>query len=264
VAVIETHGLCRNFGPLKAVDRLDLAIEGGEIYGFLGPNGAGKTTTIRMLNGLLKPTNGRIVLDGRTYEDDARPLRRITGLVPDTPPLYDYLTGRQYIQFVASLYGVAPADERRRAEGLLERFGLAGNAGKLCKGLSHGMKKKIQIVSVLVTRPRILFLDEPTTGLDPRSARTLKEILRESCREGATVMLSTHILDTAEKICDRIGIIDQGRLKAEGTMAGLRSREGAGTLEDIFLRLTVEKEETEEKGQPGKTGEAGLGEVPSV
>jgi len=200
----------------------------------------------------LKPTSGRIVLDGRTYENDARHLRHITGLVPDTPPLYDYLTGRQYIQFVASLYGVASEEEAERAGGLLERFSLAGNAGELCKGYSHGMKKKIQIVSVLVTRPRILFLDEPTTGLDPRSARALKEILRESCRAGATVMLSTHILDTAEKICDRIGIIDQGRLKAEGTMAELRSQEGAGTLEDIFLRLTSE------------TGEAGRVESPGV
>jgi len=248
MAMIEAQGLCRNFGSLKAVDGLDLAIDEGEIYGFLGPNGAGKTTTIRMLNGLLKPTSGRIVLDGRTYEDDVRHLRRITGLVPDSPPLYDYLTGRQYIQFVASLYGVTPADERKRAEGLLERFGLAGKAEDLCKGLSHGMKKKIQIVSVLVTRPRILFLDEPTTGLDPRSARALKEILRESCREGVTVMLSTHILDTAEKICDRIGIIHRGRLQAEGTMEELRSREGAGSLEDIFLNLTGERGETAEAG----------------
>ncbi|MFQ5748371.1 MAG: ABC transporter ATP-binding protein [Planctomycetota bacterium] len=250
--MIETHRLCRNFGSLKAVDRLDLVIEVGETYGFLGPNGAGKTTTIRMLNGLLKPSSGRILLAGRSYEDGARLLRRITGLVPDSPPLYDYLTGRQYIQFVASLYGVDPSEREMRAEGLLERFGLAGNAGELCKGLSHGMKKKIQIVSVLVARPRILFLDEPTTGLDPRSARTLKEILVESCREGATVMLSTHILDTAEKICDRIGIIDQGRLKAEGTMEEHRSQEGAGSLEDIFLRLT------------GKTGETGHVESPAV
>lgn len=241
--MIKVEGLNRKFGNLRAVHDLHLDIEEGELYGFLGPNGAGKTTAIRMLNGLLEPTAGSIRIDKRTYQSDRRYLQSITGFVPDTPPLYDYLTGRQYIGFLSSLYGISARDRDALAEPLLEVFEMSKRIDELCKGYSHGMKKKIHIIAVLVTRPRVLFLDEPTTGLDPRSARALTDSLREACDQGTTIMLSTHILDTAERVCDRVGIIRSGKLQAEGTMNELRSQRGDGSLEEIFLRLTDQAED---------------------
>jgi len=201
--MIRTEGLRRDFHGTVAVRDLDLSIERGEIYGFLGPNGAGKTTTIRMLAGLLRPTRGTLRIDGRTYEQDGRAIRALTGLVPDTPPLYEYLTGRQYIGFVASLYGVPASERDARAEQWLAAFELDDRADDLVKGYSHGMRKKTHLAAVLVTGPRVLFLDEPTTGLDPRSARRLKDAIRAVREEGATVLLSTHLLETAQELCDR-------------------------------------------------------------
>lgn len=239
--MIHVHSLTRRFDRMVAVDSLNLDVAQGELYGFLGPNGAGKTTAIRMLNGLLRPSSGTITIDAKSWQQDATHIRRITGLIPDTPPLYEYLTGRQYVSFVASLYGVDPAQSAADAEPLYQGFDLADKADELCKAYSHGMKKKAHIIAVLVTRPRVLFLDEPTTGLDPRSARFLKDLLREYCDEGGTAFLTTHILDVAERICDRIGIIDGGSLLAEGTMAELRAPGAAESLEDIFLRLTEDE-----------------------
>ena len=243
--MIETKGLWRTFGDKHAVRDLDLSIREGEIYGFLGPNGAGKTTTLRMLGGLFEPSRGELRIDGKTYRDAPRELRRMTGLVPDTPPLFDYLTGRQYVSFVASLSDIPRAQRDEDSERLLERLELTDRADRLCKGYSHGMKKKIHLAAVLVTRPRVLFLDEPNTGLDPRSARVLKDLVRECRAEGATILLSTHILGTAEELSDRIGILDHGELRVEGTMAELRSLRSASSLEDIFLELTAAEERAE-------------------
>jgi len=236
---IETRGLCREFGGRPAVRDLELRIRRGELYGFLGPNGAGKTTTIRMLGGLLRPTRGEIRIDGHDARDGAAHVRRITGLVPDTPPLQDYLTGRQYVAFVASLWRVPATQRDEEAERLFRLFDLADRADDLCKGYSHGMRKKLHVAAVLATRPKVLLLDEPTAGLDPRSARILKDLLRETSARGVTVFLSTHLLETAQEICDRIGILSQGERVAEGTMEELRSREDE-SLERIFLRLTEE------------------------
>jgi ABC-2 type transport system ATP-binding protein len=216
---------------------LDLAVGAGELYGFLGPNGAGKTTTIRMLAGLLRPSEGGLRIGGLDYRSDARAIKQITGLVPDTPPLHDYLTGRQYIGLVASLWHVNRRDRDARAASLLDTLELTEVADELCKGYSHGTRKKIHIAAVLVTAPRVLLLDEPTTGLDPVSARRLKDLLKAEAAAGTTVLLSTHVLETAEQICHRIGVLDQGSLKAEGTMPELRARFGEGSLEDLFLRL---------------------------
>jgi len=235
--LIETSRLCRSFGPIRAVEDLDLRVDAGEIFGFLGPNGAGKTTTIRMLCGLLEPTSGTLAIDGHDYRSAGSRIRQITALAPDTPPLYDYLSGWQYVAFVAGLYGIAADDRDRDGRRNLERLGLIDRADELCKGYSHGMRKKLHLAAVLTTRPRLLILDEPTTGLDPASVRTLKDMLSDARAEGVTVFLSTHVLSTAEEICDRVGILYEGRLRAEGSLSALR-KDGLDTLEDVFLDLT--------------------------
>ncbi len=244
--MIVTNGLIRRFGKTEAVRDLDLELGAGEIYGFLGPNGAGKTTTLRMLAGLLRPSSGRITIDGRSWDHDERELRRLVGFVPDTPPLHDYLTGRQHLAFVAGLFGVSR--ERRDSEGerLLDSLELTKRADELCKGYSHGMRKKIHLAAVLLTRPKVLLLDEPTTGLDPRSVRALKDLLLECREQGATVLLSTHVLEVAEELSDRIGVIAEGRLRAEGDLEQLRGLGGevGDSLERVFLRLIEEGDPT--------------------
>ncbi len=234
---IAATGLGRHFGGRWAVRDLDLQVQPGELYGFLGPNGAGKTTTIRMLAGLLRPSAGSVRILGMEHGQDGTALKRALGVVPDTPPLHDYLTGRQYAELVASLWGVPRAQRDARLEPLLETLELQPVAHELCKSYSHGTRKKIHLAAVLTTAPRVLLLDEPTTGLDPLSARRLKDLLVQQAATGTTVLLSTHVLETAEQICHRIGVVGDGRLRAEGTMAELRRSLGDGTLEDLFLRL---------------------------
>jgi len=238
--LIETRGLCRDFGKVLAVRNLDLSVKQGEIYGFLGPNGAGKTTTIRMLSGLLRPSKGTIRIAGHDAAAQTDRIRRLTGLVPDTVPIYEYLTGRQFLNFLTSLNEI-PADQRdREAERLFGLLDLAARADDLCKGYSHGMRKKLYLAAVIATRPKLLLLDEPTSGLDPRSARRLKDLLITMRGSGTTIFLSTHLLATAEEMCDRVGILSAGKLLAEGTMDELRSLGGEQSLEEIFLRLTEE------------------------
>ena len=256
--MIETRGLTRRYGRTTAVDGLDLTVRTGEIHGFLGPNGAGKTTTLKMLAGLLRPTAGTVTIAGLDWKQHTKELRRLVGFVPDTAPLYDYLTGRQHIALVAGLFGVARADRDARAAELLDALELADRADDLCKGYSHGMRRKIHLAAVLVTQPQVLILDEPTTGLDPRSVRALKDLLLRTRAQGTTVLLSTHVLEVAEELSDRIGVIAAGRQRAEGTMAELRTMRGSAgeTLERIFLRLIDEREEPPAPG----VGEGGSGE----
>ncbi len=235
---IEAKGLGRQFGQKWAVRGLDLAIAPGEINGFLGPNGAGKTTTIRLLAGMLQPSEGTVRIDGRDYGPDPRAIKRILGLVPDTPPLYDHLTGRQYVALVASLWGVSRRARDARCEQLFHQLHMTDVADELCRSYSHGTKKKAHIAAVLVTEPKVLLLDEPTTGLDPRSARALKDLLVMESTRGAAILFSTHVLDAAEQICSRVGILDRGALRAEGTVAQLRAQSGDRSLEDVFLQLT--------------------------
>ncbi|MEQ1633474.1 MAG: ABC transporter ATP-binding protein [Planctomycetota bacterium] len=237
-AAIEASWLGRQFADKWAVRGLDLAIAPGEIYGFLGPNGAGKTTSIRMLAGMLRPSEGTVRIDGREYGNDPAALKQILGLVPDTPPLYEYLTGRQYIALVASLWRIDKRTRDERCERLLHQLYLHDSADELCRGYSHGTRKKVHIAAILTTAPRVLLLDEPTTGLDPRSARALMDLMLEEARRGTTILFSTHVLSAAEQICHRVGILDRGHLRAEGTVAELRAQRGEGSLEDIFLRLT--------------------------
>jgi ABC-2 type transport system ATP-binding protein len=231
--------LTRRYGDFVAVDALDLQVRRGEIFGFLGPNGAGKTTTIRMLTGLLRPTEGRVVVDGIDLAADPLVARARMAYLPDTPYLYEKLTAREFIHFVAGLYRVPPERAERRAEELLSLLGLEERGDDLIEGFSHGMRQKTVMAAALVHDPSVMFLDEPTVGLDPKSARLMRDIFRQLGERGTTIFLSTHILEIAERMCDRIAIINEGRLIAMGTFEELHSRaQGSETLEDIFLELT--------------------------
>ena len=237
--MIRTRGLTRMYGDFAAVDHLDLEVKPGEIFGFLGPNGAGKTTTIRMLVGLLRPTSGSVEVDGIDLVANPLAARSRIAYLPDTPYLYDKLTAREFLHFVAGLYRIPAERAARRIDELLEIFSLSERADDLVEGFSHGMRQKTVMASALVHDPRIMFLDEPTVGLDPKSARLMRDIFRQLGERGTTVFLSTHILEIAERMCDRVGIIHEGKLIALGTVSELRERASqSGTLEDIFLELT--------------------------
>lgn len=225
-----------------AVDGLDLTIETGEIYALLGPNGAGKTTTLRMVCGLLDPDEGSILIDGVDALADPAAAKRITAWLPDEPLLYDRLTPLEYLEFVAGLWSVPTDTARPRAEALLKELGLWPHRGEFCEGFSRGMKQKTALAGALLHEPRLLIMDEPLSGLDAAASRQVKDLLRARTRAGNTVILTTHILEVAERMADRIGIIAGGRMLDEGTFEELRTRTGRAhdTLEDIFLRLTEE------------------------
>ena len=238
------RGLSKTFGGKVAVDNLSLNVRAGELYALLGPNGAGKTTTLRMVAGLLKPNSGDIAVFGHDVATDPAGAKRVIAWAPDEPMLYDRLTPMEYLEFVAGLWGVEPAVARPKAEELLRWLGLWDNRGEACEGFSRGMKQKTALAGALIHDPQLLILDEPLTGLDAAMARQVKDLLQARVKAGATVILTTHILEVAERMADRIGIIQNGKLLAEGTLAELRTTAGEqqGTLEDIFLDLTGEAE----------------------
>lgn len=238
--MIRCRGLTKVFGSLCAVDHLDLEVYRGELFGFLGPNGAGKTTTIKLMTGLLRPTSGTAVIGGFDIETDALRAKAIMGYIPDNPFLYEKLTGKEFLNFMADLYSVPWEGRGRRIDDLLRLFELSDKGNELIQGYSRGMRQKIALAGALIHQPKVIFLDEPTVGLDPRSARLMKDILRRLCEEGITVFVSTHILEIAERMCDRFAIINRGRLIASGTMEELRRHAASDTtsLEDIFLELT--------------------------
>jgi len=229
-----------------AVDHLNLTVRAGELYALLGPNGAGKTTTLRMVAGLLKPTSGSIRVFGIDALANPPAAKQLIAWAPDEPMLYDRLTPMEYLEFVAGLWGVDPKEGRERAEQLLKFLGLWDQRGQRCEAFSRGMKQKAALAGALIHEPRMLILDEPLTGLDAAVSRQVKDLLQERVRGGDTVILTTHILEVAERMADRIGIIQSGKLLAEGTLAELRERAGErdGTLEDVFLELTGEGEAT--------------------
>lgn len=238
--MIEIKGLVKRFGDLTAVSRLDLSVKPGEIFGFLGPNGAGKTTTVKMLTGLLKPSEGSITVAGFDVAQESLQAKRSVGLVPDEPFVYPKLTGAEYLRFIGELYGVPLERQKARIPELLEMFELSRWGGELVEQYSHGMRQKLVIAGILLHDPKVLVLDEPMVGLDPKSARMAKEILITLAKRGTTIFMCTHILEIAEKLCSRIGIMIEGKLIALGTLEELRAKaasEGSG-LEDIFLSLT--------------------------
>ncbi len=236
--MIETHRLTKWYGQVLAVDGLDLVIHAGEIFGFLGPNGAGKTTTIKMLVGLLRPTQGEALIGGYDVQEQPLQAKALVGYLPDQPFLYEKLTGWEFLRFIGRLYNLESEVVERRGRDLLHLFGLEERADDLIQGYSHGMRQKVALAAALLHEPKAFFLDEPTVGLDPKSARQVKDLLRHLARRGTAIFMSTHILEVAERMCDRVGIINQGRLIACGTMEELRREEGGGTLEEIFLQLT--------------------------
>jgi ABC-2 type transport system ATP-binding protein len=224
-----------------AVDRVSFKIDRGEIVGLLGPNGAGKTTTLKMIVGLLKPDAGTIAINGLDTQADALACKAMTTYVPDTPAVYERLTGLEYLNFIGDVYGVPKAARLERIGKWLDIFELTAAVGSPIQSYSHGMKQKIVLTAALLPAPRVMVLDEPLVGLDPRAAHQLKELFREHCDQGKTLFFSTHIMEVAEKLCDRIGIIHKGRLVACGTMDELKAidrTEAGQSLEEIFLELT--------------------------
>lgn len=226
-------------GKVKAVDNVNLEIRPGEIFGFLGPNGAGKTTTIKMIVGLLKPDEGNIFLENINVWEEPLKAKSQISYVPDTPEIYDKLKGIEYLNFIADMYEIPKDIRHERIEKYLEVFDLKHAIGDIIGSYSHGMKQKLVLISALIHEPKLFILDEPMVGLDPKSSFQLKEIMRERCDEGNTVFFSTHVLEVAEKLCDRIAIINKGKIVALGTMEELRSHaEEKESLENIFLELT--------------------------
>ena len=239
---LEIRGLVKRFGGRSAVDGIDLAIAPGELHAILGPNGAGKTTTLRIVAGLLKPDAGTVRVMGHDVLTSPEDAKRVLAFLPDDPLLYAKLRPMEYLEFVAGLWGLDPVVARDRAQRLLEWLGLAERTGELIEGFSRGMRQKLALAGALIHEPRVMILDEPLTGLDAAAARQVKDLLAERARQGVCVILTTHILEIAERIAERISIIQRGRIVAQGTMAELRAASGAGaTLEDIFLEITREE-----------------------
>lgn len=226
-------------GAKKAVDNISLKVNKGEIFGFLGPNGAGKTTTIKMITGILKPDSGEVEIDGINILTDPIAAKKKMTYVPDNPDIQKKLKGIEYVNFMADMYDVSKEDRKERTQKYGEMFEMSDVLGDPITSYSHGMQQKIVLMGALVTDPQLLILDEPMVGLDPKSAFKLKELMKTMCAEGKTVFFSTHVLEVAEKFCDRVAIINKGQIIAMGTLEDLRKMEGStGSLEDIFLELT--------------------------
>ena len=241
-SMIELRGVTKLFGTKRAVDGLDLTVRGGELFAFLGPNGAGKTTTIKMICGLLSPTTGIVRIGG--HEASSPAARQLLGYVPDQPYLYDKLTGREFLRFVVEMYGLDRHRAMARTDELIETFEMGEFIDDLCENYSQGMKQRVVFASALVHEPRVLVVDEPLVGLDPRSARIVKNLFVSQARGGAAVLMSIHLLAIAEELADTIGIVDQGRMLTVGTLDQLRDRaQHDGSLEDLFLKLTGQDRE---------------------
>lgn len=258
--LIEATGLRKEYGDYIAVDGANFNVNSGEIVGFLGPNGAGKTTTIKMLTGLLVPDDGSARICGLDIQQDPIKAKAQFAYVPDTPNLYDKLKASEYLRFMARLYHVpaVQADERMRQ--LLDLFELTDKAGTFLEGFSHGMQQKVAITGALLHDPKVLFMDEPTVGLDPRSARLVKDLIQQRRDSGNAVFFSTHILEIAQSMCDRVIIIDKGRILADAPVDDLRQMKGEQSLEEIFLELTGGKDVDEMVRELGN-GEASSGEL---
>jgi ABC-2 type transport system ATP-binding protein len=238
--VVELKDVFKRYSEIIAVDHIDLSVRAGEIFGLLGPNGSGKSTTLKMLLGLVKPDSGKVSVLGIDVQKDPVDVKRLTGYVPESPRLYEFLTGVEYLDFIGDVYGMQPEEKKTRINEYLKGLQLEGREGDIISSYSEGMKQKIALTSAFLHKPKLLILDEPLGGLDPRSARIIKDFLQELKAQGVATMMSTHVLEIAQALCDRIGIMYQGKILALGTMGELRqmAKLPDSGLEDIFLKLT--------------------------
>ncbi len=237
--MIHIEHVTKTFGTKTAVDNISLEVHKGEIFGFLGPNGAGKTTTIKMIVGLLAQDQGTIEVNGLNVREKPIESKRLFSYLPDNPELYDKLTGRKYLNFLADVYGVSKEDREKRISTYGDLFEMSADLDQFISGYSHGMKQKIALMGALIHDPDLLIMDEPMVGLDPKSSFRLKELMRERCDLGKAVFFSTHVMEVAEKLCDRIAIINKGKIIAIGTLEEIKKQaEDEGSLERIFLELT--------------------------
>jgi ABC-2 type transport system ATP-binding protein len=237
---VDLQGVTKRYNEIVAVNNMNLSINMGEIFALLGPNGSGKSTTLKMLVGLVQPTAGAINVLGTDVQKDPVTVKQHVGYVPESPNIYEFLTGIEYLDFIADIYSVPPAEKQQRIIEYLKALQLEGREGDMINSYSDGMKKKISLISAFLHKPKLLILDEPLNALDPRSARIVKDLLHELKTQGVTAILSTHVLEIAEALCDRIAIMYQGSILALGTMEELRGRASMPNsgLEDIFLKLT--------------------------
>ena len=235
--MLRIENLSKSYGEKKAVDSVTLHIKAGEIYGFIGHNGAGKTTTLKACCGILGFEEGEIFVDGVSVKKDPLACKRKIAYIPDNPDLYAFMTGIQYLDFVADIFKVSVGDRKERIRKYADAFELTGNLAQPIGSYSHGMKQKLALISALIHEPKLIILDEPFVGLDPKAAHTVKEIMRELCNNGAAIFFSTHVLEVAEKLCDKIAIIKDGKLVKEGTMDEVK---GDTSLEEVFLELVEE------------------------
>ena len=232
--MLKINNLTKTFGDKKAVDNLTLHINPGEIYGFIGHNGAGKTTTIKCCCGILQFDQGEIYIDGMSVKDNPLACKKKIAYIPDNPDLYDFMTGIQFLNFVADVFGVSSDDRDSRIQKYADMFEITGDLAQPISAYSHGMKQKLAIISALIHEPKLIIMDEPFVGLDPKASHLLKETMREMCDRGAAIFFSTHVLEVAEKLCDKVAIIKGGKLIRSGTMEEVK---GDTSLEDVFLEL---------------------------
>ena len=239
-AAISVRGLTKVFRNRPAVDGISFDVARGTFFGFLGPNGAGKSTTIKMLTGLLRPTAGEIAIEGHRLETELLEVKRTIGVLPEELPLYERLTGEEYLHFAGRMYGLSREETRRRTDELLEFLTLAEERSKLIVDYSQGMRKKVALAAALIHSPRVLFLDEPLNGIDPISGRVVSDLLRRLAGKGVTLFFTSHVLDVVERLCDEVAVIDRGRLVAQGTLDAIRAQLGHdASLEDAFLKLVA-------------------------
>ena len=235
--MLRIEHLTKKYGDKAAVEDLSLHIAPGEIYGFIGHNGAGKTTTLRSVAGIQQFDTGEIFIDGVSLKENALECKRRMAYVPDNPDLFEYMSGIKYLNFIADVFGVSAADRKRDIQDLAERFGLAEDLGQPISAYSHGMKQKLALIGALIHKPRLILMDEPFVGLDPKAAHLLKTMMRELCDQGGAIFFSTHVLEVAEKLCDKVAIIKDGKLVRFGTMEEVK---GDDSLEEVFLELEAE------------------------
>ena len=246
--MLELSGLTKAFGSFMALDHVDLRVERGEVFGFLGPNGAGKTTTLRLVTGLARPTSGSARVCGFDVQQQPEEAKRRVGFISDRPFLYEKLTGMEFLRFVGGVWGMSRAAIQEQGDRWLEAFSLQGWAGEPLESYSHGMRQRILFCGALIHEPQLLIMDEPMVGLDPRGARTLKQVVRQLASGGTTVILSTHTLEVVDQVCDSVAIIDRGKIVTSGTLEEVRRAHDAegDRLEELFLRLTAEGDSDEE------------------